>query len=255
MTIGELYLELSKKIPKELSCEWDNDGLMYCFDKNKQVEKVLVSLDVTLETIDYAVKNGYDAIVSHHPLIFKPISRLDFEGAVGARLKELIKNDITVMSFHTRLDCVAVNDWLAESLGLVGVCRYVLDDGLPMGRIGELEKEMSLDDFAKHVKKHLSASGVAYPRVEGAMIKKVAVLGGGGGDAVSVAMKLGADALVTGECSYNKILDAADLGLYVLTAGHFDTENGVCGYLCNTIEEIDKEINCQIYNSGIIANI
>ena len=106
MNVAELYRALDERFPSTLSCDWDNDGLMYCFDKSKQVKKVLITLDVTLDSIKYAVENGFDTIISHHPLIFKPISHLDFEGATGARLKELIKHDISVMSFHTRLDCV-----------------------------------------------------------------------------------------------------------------------------------------------------
>lgn len=254
MTVGELYLILNEKIPAEYSCDWDNDGLMYCFDKNKQAKNVLITLDVTLNSINYAVKNGFDTIISHHPLIFKPITGLNFEGAVGARLKELVKHDISVMSFHTRLDCVAVNQCLAEALGLDAIESYMLD-GLPMGRGGSLSMEMTLQEFASHIKSTLSACSVEYPNIEKAKIKKVAVLGGSGGDAVSVAIKLGANALVTGECSYNKILDAADCGLYVFTAGHFETENGVCRYLCDTIKEIDENINCHIYHSGVIAKI
>jgi dinuclear metal center YbgI/SA1388 family protein len=227
---------------------------MYCFDKSKQVKKVLITLDVTLDSIKYAVKNGFDTIISHHPLIFKPITHLDFEGAVGARLKEIIKHDISVMSFHTRLDCVAVNQCLAESIQLEQVDKYELD-GMPLGRVGILKNEMSSDEFAKFIKERIFACGVCYPANRERTIKKVAVLGGSGGDAVSVALKIGADALVTGECSYNKIIDAADCGLSVFTAGHFETENMVCDYLYGVVKELDGDIDCQIYNSGIIANI
>ncbi len=254
MTVGELYSILNEKIPTDYSCDWDNDGLMYCFDKNKQAEKVLVTLDVTLNSINYAVKNGYDTIISHHPLIFKPISHLDFEGAVGARLKELVKHNISVMSFHTRLDCVAVNHCLAQALSLENIESYTVD-GLPMGRFGTLSEEMTAEEFAKHIKTTLNPCNVEYPNVENAKIKKVAVLGGSGGDAVSAAIKLGADALVTGECSYNKILDGADCGLCVFTAGHFDTENEVCFYLYDMVKEIDENIKCHIYHSGVIKNI
>ena len=254
MTTGQLYEKLSEIIPKKLSCDWDNDGLMYCVDKERQVKRVLISLDVTLDVINYAVSKDFDTIVSHHPLIFKPLTCLDFEGAVGARLKKIIKHDITVMSFHTRLDCVAVNACLADALGLTEICEFYLDE-LPMGRIGLLEREMSVKDFAFFIKESICATTVGYPSVEGATVKKIAVLGGSGSDAVSVAMKLGADALVTGECSYNKMLDAADCGLYVFTAGHFETENKVCGYLYNELNRIDENIYYQIYNSGNIANI
>ena len=253
MTVKELYNILEDSFPSSLRAEWDNDGLVYCFDGKRQVKRVLITLDVTLKSIEYAVENGFDTIISHHPLIFKPISALDFSGVVGERLKKIIKNDLNVMSFHTRLDCVLVNDALAEELALTDVQPFLLD-GLPMGRIGE-SKAMPVSCFAEFVKEKLGAGDVESPFVFKGTVQKVAVLGGGGADAVSVAMKLGADALVTGECSYNKMIDAAEMGLAVITAGHFYTENPVCKRLKELIQKIDTEINCEIYNSNIIDNI
>lgn len=256
MTVGELYSALNDKFPTDYSCEWDNDGLMYCFDKSKEAKKVLISLDVTLDAIDYAVNNGYDTIVSHHPLIFKPLTCLDFEGATGKRIKKLIKHDITVISFHTRLDCVAVNQLLAENLGLVDIESFYLDD-VPIGRVGVLEKEMTVLEFAEYIKSHLDCRTVEFSgkNCKTAMIKRVAVLGGSGGDAVSYALKCRADALVTGECSYNKIIDAADVGVYVFTAGHYETEKNVCYYLYETIKELDENTVCEVYNPTPILNL
>ncbi len=253
MTAGELYSFLDERFPVDLRAEWDNDGLMYCLDKNKSVKKVLITLDVTVECIEYAAKNGYDTIVSHHPLIFRPLSCLDFSGAVGKRLKMILKNDITVMSFHTRLDCCLVNQSLAEVLGFENIREFELD-GLPMGRIGEIGA-MNIEAFAEHVKKALGADTVNYPACFNKPIKKVALLGGSGGDAVGIAAKLGADALVTGECSYNKVIDCAEMGLAVITAGHFHTENHVCKYLKNIIDNYNREIECGLYHSNFTENI
>ena len=71
MNCKELYRILDEKIPASLSCEWDKDGLECCPDIEKDIKKVLVSLDVTDEVIDYAAEHGFDAIVAHHPLFFK----------------------------------------------------------------------------------------------------------------------------------------------------------------------------------------
>ena len=71
MTVKQLYKILDEKIPKALSCEWDNDGLMCCPDADRQVRRVLLALDVTKEVVCAATEGGYDLIVSHHPFIFK----------------------------------------------------------------------------------------------------------------------------------------------------------------------------------------
>ena len=72
MTVTELYKKFCLYFPEELRCEWDNDGIMVCPDSNAEVKKVLISLDVTEEIVDYAINQGFDLIISHHPLIFRP---------------------------------------------------------------------------------------------------------------------------------------------------------------------------------------
>ena len=106
MKVRELYSALEARIPRSLSCEWDNDGLMCCPDGNKSVGKVLIALDVTGAVVEYAKKEGYDVIISHHPFIYKGLRAVDDEGYVSAKLISLIESGISVMSFHTRLDAV-----------------------------------------------------------------------------------------------------------------------------------------------------
>ena len=76
MTVGELYAELEKRVPRALSCDWDNDGLMCCPDPGAEVRRVLVALDVTGDTVRRAIDGGYDLIVPHHPTIFRPLRAL-----------------------------------------------------------------------------------------------------------------------------------------------------------------------------------
>ena len=120
MTHRELYRYLEEKMPRALSCAWDNDGLMCCPDGGREVRRVLVALDVTAEAVRYAVEGGYDVIVSHHPMIFKGLKAINDEHYVADKAMTLIREWISVMSFHTRLDAVegGVNDTLANLLGL-----------------------------------------------------------------------------------------------------------------------------------------
>lgn len=113
ITVKELYDRLDAVIPKELSCEWDNDGLMLSPNTGAEVRRAVVALDVTDDTVSFARKVGAELIVTHHPLIFKPLKQL-----VSDKLVVLIKSGISVFSFHTRLDALdtGVNSALAASL-------------------------------------------------------------------------------------------------------------------------------------------
>ena len=77
MTVRELYAAMDKMIPASLSCDWDNDGLMCCPDSSREASRVLVALDPTIETVKCAIEGKYDAIITHHPLIFKGIKAID----------------------------------------------------------------------------------------------------------------------------------------------------------------------------------
>ena len=73
MTVRELYLKLNTMYPKELSLSWDNDGLMVCADQDREVRRVLVALDATLAAINYAKDNGFDTLITHHPMLFRGV--------------------------------------------------------------------------------------------------------------------------------------------------------------------------------------
>ena len=86
MTVKQLYTHFSERIPEELREPWDNDGLMCCADGTAEVSRVLVTLDVTEEIVDYAIERSFDLIVSHHPLIFKPLAAVDEENQIARKV-------------------------------------------------------------------------------------------------------------------------------------------------------------------------
>ena len=195
MKVRELYSSLDKRIPRSLSCSWDNDGLMCCPNGAKEVKKVLIALDVTGAVVDYAVNNGYDVIISHHPFIFNGLKSLDDEGYISSKVIKVIESGISVMSFHTRLDACegGVNDRLASLLELSDVST-VITDGIELGRIGYLKEPIEPEDFAKLVKELLGAPYVLLADA-GVKTHKVAVVGGGNVamDAARTALRLGAE--------------------------------------------------------------
>ena len=195
MNVKKLYDSLAALIPEELRETWDNDGLMCASDYSAEVNKVLITLDVTEEIVDYAISRKFDLIISHHPLIFKPLTRLIEENHVARKVIKLLANNVAVFSFHTRLDRVAggVNDILAKAIGLSDVEPF--GDGL--GRIGNLPEEMILDDFAETVKEQLGADSVRFADAYNP-VKRVALVGGDGKGYVSAAIEAGADTYLSG---------------------------------------------------------
>ncbi len=253
MKAREIYRLLNEKIPPTLSCDWDNDGLMCCPDGDAEVRRVLVTLDVTEAAVRYAIDGGYDVIVSHHPMIFKGLKAVNDESFVAAKTIDLIRNGISVMSFHTRLDAVTggVNDVLAERLGLQNAEPFG-EDGI--GRIGRLPETMTQRAFAERVKMALNAPVVRLADA-GLPVRRVAVLGGGGGDDVDAARAAGADTYVTGELKYHTMTDAPEEGMNLIEAGHFHTENPVCETLRQWLLQMDPTLTVDLFHSYAIHTI
>ena len=103
---------MTEYIPESLSEPWDNDGIMCSSDSSAEVNNILITLDITEEVVDYAIGRNFDLIISHHPLIFKPLSRITEDNHISRKLIKLISNNVSVFSFHTRADKVegGVND-------------------------------------------------------------------------------------------------------------------------------------------------
>lgn len=253
MTTRELYRILNEKFPTSLSCDWDNDGLMCCPDGNRQVRRVLLTLDVTAEAVEKAIETKCDLILSHHPLIFKGIKSLDGATPISAKAIELIQNGIAVMSFHTRLDAAegGVNDVLAALLGLSDITPFGEE---AIGRLGSLPEEMTAENFARKVKEVLHAPFVQLADA-GISVRRVAVLGGSGSDDVEAAKAAGADTYVSGELKYHQLTDAPEEGINLITAGHFHTEFPVCEILKKLLAEIDPSIETEIYENYKIQTI
>ena len=243
-TVREIDKYLTGISPKELSEPWDNDGVMLCSSPEKEVKRVLVTLDATLDAVKYAAENGFDLVVTHHPFIFKKLSRIT--GFDYKKIEILIKNDLPVLSYHTRLDSAqgGVNDALAQALELCDVVGFG-GEREDFGRVGKLKNEMSGEEFALFLKEKLGCD-VRCTFPEGKKIKTVAVLGGAGKDFVFEAVGAGADAYVTSEIPHNLFIDARALGFALYDCGHYYTENPVCErikmLLCKEFSELDVKV-------------
>lgn len=206
--------------PYSTQCSWDNSGLLVG-DGEREVNKAGICLDLTDETLNEAKKQGVDLVITHHPLIFTPQKSF----LKGDNAYELAVSGISLISAHTPFDCAVggVNDVLCEILEIKDVSDVDSDEvQVPMARIGNIEPRSSLD-FAAFVSKKL---GTVCRVVDCEnTVSRVAVCGGAGMDFYRDAIKMGADAYVTGEIKHHEMLMAKQMGVTVIEAGHFETEN------------------------------
>ena len=236
MTVSELYAILNERISPSLSCDWDNDGVMCMPEPDREIKSVLLALDMTEAVVDRAIAEGYDLIISHHPLLFHGLKHIDPTDPVARRTIKLCRAGIAAFSFHTRLDALegGVNDVLAARLSLIDVAPFGQD---AMGRIGALPASMSAEAFAAMVADRLDAPTVTLADA-GKPISRVAVLGGGGGDFMSDALTAGADAYVTGDAAHHHLVDAPEKGISLIVAGHYHTEYLVLESLAIMLSEL-----------------
>ena len=241
MTTNRDILDLLQRLaPPALAEDWDNNGLL-CGRLDAPVTRVLVALDPFLPAAEEAAALGAQLLVTHHPLIFRPAKAVTDETAVGRTLLWLIEHGIAAMNAHTSLDYAAggVTDALAAALGLEEVAIPAADSPV-LWRMGLVPRQ-PVGHYAALVKAKLGANGVRYADA-GHPVRRVAVCGGAGMDCLTAAAEAGCDTLVTGDVKYNGFWDAVDLGLNVIDAGHFPTEQPVCAVLARAIAGAFPEV-------------
>jgi len=249
-TVADILKFVETLAPRSMKMDWDNVGLNVGH-ASKEVNKILVALDPFAHVCQEAKDFGADLLVTHHVLIFRPGFVTDAT-AQGKNILFLIENGIAHINAHTNLDLApgGVNDVLAARLGLenpkVINPMGVDDQGREWGllRCGTV-KEQSLSDFLNHVKTVLGCEGLRYVDA-GKPVRKVASGGGSCCDEMLEAAEEGCDTFVTADAKYNDFWDAHDLGLNLIDAGHFYTENPVTAYLAEQIAAAFPEITVKI---------
>ena len=250
-TVADILNFMETLAPRNMKMDWDNVGLL-CGSRSSAVTKVLVALDPFEHVCKEAADWGTELIVTHHPIIFQAMKSITDETSIGRGLLCLCRNGISAINAHTNLDQApgGVNDVLARKLELENVevinpCG-VDASGNEWGllRCGEI-KQQSLDAFLTHVKNQLGSEGLRYVN-SGKPVRKVAVGGGSCAGGMLEALTAGCDTFVTADIKYNQFWDAHDLGLNLIDAGHFHTENPVVSVIAEKIAAAFPEIEVKI---------
>ena len=227
--------------PTYMKEDWDNVGLN-CGRSDRQVKKILVALDPFADVCEEAKEIGADLLVTHHALIWKSGFVSD-SNEQGRNTLFLIENGIAHINAHTNLDCVpgGVNDILAEKLGLENIKvigpKGTDEEGRPWGLLRQgVVMLQPLEQFLPAVKAALGCEGLKYVNA-GKPVCRVAVGGGACAGEMEQAAVAGCDTFVTADVRYNHFWDAKALGLNLIDAGHFHTENPVCAYVAKKLQE------------------
>lgn len=240
-TVQDILNFMEALAPSDLKMSWDNVGLL-CGSRHASVTKVLVALDPFEDVCREAVDTGAELILTHHPLIFTPPRAITDDTAVGRCIQLLCRAGISAVNAHTNLDCAdgGVNDVLAEALGLDSVEAVGSEHLLRAGIY-----RAALPDFLAHVKAALNCGGLRY--VDGGQpVCRVAVGGGACGSELAEAAAAGCDTFVTADVKYNQFWDARELGINLIDAGHFSTENPVCEVLARKLRAAFPDISVKI---------
>lgn len=245
-TVADILRFLETLAPAYMKEDWDRVGLN-CGHMDAKVNRILVALDPFADVCQEAKEVGADLLVTHHALLWTPGFITD-QDAQGRNALFLIENNIACINAHTNLDCApgGVNHILAEKLGLKEI--QVIDpkgndeNGKPYGllRQGTVAKQ-PLDQFLSIVKIALGCDGLRYVS-SGKSVRKVAVGGGACASEMWQAAAAGCDTFVTADVKYNQFWDAKELGINLIDAGHFHTENPVCRYLTQQLRLAFPEI-------------
>jgi dinuclear metal center YbgI/SA1388 family protein len=226
--VADIIEAVEELAPPELAQDWDNVGLQVG-QKNWPVNLVWVALDPLPEVVSSAAEKGVDLIVTHHPLIFKPLKAIDIKTAEGYVIQTALLNQIAIYAAHTNLDAAddGVNDTLAARIDmqdLTMLTREATGSAPGLGRIGVLKQETQLASLAEELRKELNLSSVRIAGNRRLHIHKAAVCAGSGSGLVDAFLASDADVFISGDLKYHdaRAIEFAAKGL--IDIGHFASE-------------------------------
>mgnify|MGYP002796852374 FL=1 len=243
MKCDDLIRLLEQEVPLRAAESWDNSGFLVG-DRQKEIKKIMITLDITNKAAEKAVKEDVDFILAHHPVIFSEIKQCTSDHFLQKKLLSLIEHGICCYGMHTNYDtcrmCQAAAkkmDFLPEAPLLEASDQSLREENKGIGMIGSLKEEKSLGDFAKEIKKAFELASVAVFGDIEMKISRAAIVPGSGRGMAETALQKGAQVLVTGDIGHHEGLDALDMGLCVIDAGHYGLEQ----IFIDDMEELLKE--------------
>ncbi len=227
MKIKDITAIIETFAPLSWQEPYDNAGLVVG-NPDAEVHKALLAVDVTEEVLDEAEAEGCDIVITHHPIIFHPLKRLNGADCVQRCVERAIRAGIALYACHTNLDSAPEGmSWrLAEMLGIGDLQPLesgVEGDRAGFGVVGSLPEEVATEEYLRHVKRTLGCGAIRHSDIARKHVRRVAVCTGAGASMIAQAQQAGADLYITADMKYNDFM-APENGLTVADVGHFESE-------------------------------
>jgi dinuclear metal center YbgI/SA1388 family protein len=252
LTVSDIIALMETVAPPELAESWDNVGLAVG-GAAWPVEKVWVALDPSPEIVRAACEDSIDLLVTHHPLILKPLTVIDDRWPIGHVVHMAIAHQLAIYCAHTNLDSVqdGLNDLLCQRIGLTDSTVLPTDSAKPIdtavtsahgiGRLGRLPSAMSLPRLATQIKSALAVDQVRYCGDDELVVRRVAVCTGSGSSLIDQFFASDAEAFVTGDLKYHDARDAESVGKGLVDVGHFASEHLMVAHVADRLKALAAE--------------
>ena len=249
-SVAEIQDYLINVAPPELAESWDNVGLL-TGDPSWKVEKILTCLTLTPDVAAEAIAAGANLIVSHHPILFRPVQQITAASAEGKMLLDLIQAGISVYSPHTCYDSAerGINWQLASLLGLeeIGILRpqAAADESAAeqgAGRFGNLPAEFSLAQLHQLIKQALKVSKLQFVGDPGMRVRRLGIACGAAAEFMKDADQHECQALLTGEARFHACLEARARGMALILPGHYATERPAMEQMAELLQQQYPEL-------------
>lgn len=252
MLCQDIIRVLEVQSPPEYALEWDNVGLLVG-RRNKEVKKVMIAVDATAKVCQMAIDNQVDMIITHHPMIFSKIKKVNDDTVVGDKILSLIEAGIACYAMHTNYD--TKGGMAREAAAILGLKNQeVLEEtlnGEGIGQIGLLDKELSLVELAQDVKEKFGLESVRIFGDADAQTGKVAICPGSGKSVIDVAVEKKVHCLITGDIGHHDGIDAVDMGLTIIDASHYGIEKIFMQYINNYLKGHFPELDIEVVDTGV----
>ena len=253
LSISDIAAFFDRFAPDSLAADWDNVGLLIG-DRSRPAARVMTCLSVSRDTVDEAIDERADLVVSHHPIPFRPIKRLTTDSHTGTLVWRLASAGVSVYSPHTAFDSAArgINQRLAEGLGMASIEPLIPTDPPPalgaaagetalgVGRMGCFAPALPIEELVARLKRFLKIERLQVVGEKKRVIAKAAIACGGAGDLFEAAAAAGCEAFITGEARFHTCLEAADASVALLLAGHYSSERFAVEAL---VDELAREFS------------
>jgi GTP cyclohydrolase I len=233
--LSDIVQIADRLFPLDLAERWDNCGVQIG-DPRAPIQAVAFSLDAGSDAVDYASENSCQLLITHHPLIFDPLKSITPSNSTGKVLLCAAQKNIGVLSLHTNLDAApnGLNDYLGALIGLTGM---TVPENAPSARMGTFPKAETIDELASGLLRKLDLEHVSIVTRDNRIVRKAFVVSGSGMSYLPVAVQAGAEVMITGDVRYHSALEALEMDLPVIDAGHFGLEKVCVSLMLNAFKQ------------------